>query len=357
MGKELHRCAKRCAMPGLPLPTRDLDKIRAVLGHIRFFLALPPKQVGKLFADTYNAWSNDNAPRLGAALAYYTVFSLAPLLVVVIAVAGLVFGPAAARGQVVWQIQDLIGRDGAEAVQTMLKAAWAPAQGLIATVLSLLALFLGASLVVMELRNSLNVVWHVPAQNSQAGFIASLIDLFRERLYAFSLVLGVGFLLLVSLVANAMLSALGRYFRGWLPTPEVVLQAANFVIWLVMTTFIFALIYKVLPDVKIAWSDVIVGAAMTSLLFTLGKLAIALYIGKSSLASAYGAAGSLVVLLAWVYYSAQVFFFGAEFTQVYADTFGSRFIARRRWQLKMLRRRAHANTPAGEGVLPQPHTT
>jgi membrane protein len=305
---------------------------------VRFFLALPPKQVAKLFEETYTAWSNDNAPRLGAALAYYTVFSLAPLLVVVIAVAGLAFGPAAAQGRIVWQIQDLIGQEGAEAVQTMLKAAWAPTQGLIAMALSLVALFLGASLVVTELRSSLNVVWHVAAENSNQGLMAGVVAMLRERIYAFSLVLGLGFLFLVSLLANAALAAAGSYFHNWLPTPEFVLQVANFVIWLMVTTFMFALIYKVVPDVKVAWSDVIVGAAMTSLLFTVGKLGIALYLGKSSLASAYGAAGSLVVLLAWVYYSAQVFFLGAAFTQVYANTFGSRFVARQRWQLRKFRR-------------------
>jgi membrane protein len=299
--------------------------------HVRFFFGLSPKQIGKLFEETYNEWSKDNAPRLGAALAYYTVFSLAPLLVVVIAVAGLAFGPAAARGQIVWQIEDLIGKQGAEVVQIMLQAAWSPSQGIVATVLSLLALVLGASLVVSELRGSLNVVWNVRTPPAR-GFIAEFVDLIRERLYAFFLVLGIGFLLLVSLVANAALAVLGKYFQSRLPTPEFVLQIANFVLWFGVTTFVFALIYKMVPDVEISWSDVVVGAAMTSLLFTLGKLVISLYLGKSSIASAYGAAGSLVVLLAWVYYSAQVFFLGAEFTQVYANKFGSRFVARRRWQ-------------------------
>jgi membrane protein len=332
----------------IPLPIHDLDAPRAVIRHVRFFLALPPAQLAKLFAQTYTDWSRDSAPRLGAALAYYTIFSLAPLLVVVIAVAGLAFGPAAARGHIVWQIQDLIGRQGAEAIQTMLQAAWRPAQGIVATILGLLALILGASVVVAELRSALNVVWHVPLQEEPQGLLAGVADLVRQRLYAFLLILGIGFLLLLSLVANAALAAIGKYFGSWLPTPEVVLQAVNFVVWLAVTTFIFALIYKVLPDVKIAWSDVVVGAFMTSLLFTAGKLLIALYLGKSSLGSAYGAAGSLVIVLAWVYYSAQVFFFGAEFTQVYANTFGSRFVARRRWRLKKERARA----TAGEAPAP-----
>ena len=320
-----------------PLPTHELDTFRAVLRHVRFFLALPPAQVGKLFAQTYADWSKDNAPRLGAALAYYTIFSLAPLLVVVLAIAGLALGPAAARGQLAWQIEEFIGKQGAETIQTMLQAAGEPAQGIMATVLGLISLVLGASLVVSELRSALNVVWHVADQEEPQGMLAGVVDLVRQRLHAFSMVLGLGLLLLVSVVANAALAAMGKYFQGWLPTPEIVLQLVNFVIWLAATTFVFALIYKVLPDVKIAWSDVVIGAAMTSLLFTAGKLLIALYLGKSSLASAYGAAGSVLVVLAWVYYSAQVFFFGAEFTQVYANTFGSRFVARRRWQLKKLR--------------------
>lgn len=324
-------------MPGPSFPIRDLDKLYAVVRHVRFFFGLSPKQLGKLFEETFNEWSNDNVPRLGAALAYYTVFSLAPLLVVVIAVAGLAFGQAAAMGQIVWQIEDLIGKQGAEVVQVMLQAAWSPAQGIVATVLSLIALVFGASLVVAELRSSLNIVWNVPAPQAAQGFLAGIVDLIRQRLYAFFLVLGIGFLLLVSLVANAALAAFGKYFQSRLPTPELVLQTANFVVWFAVTTFVFALLYKVVPDVEIAWSDVVIGAAMTSLLFTLGKLVIALYLGKSSLASAYGAAGSLVVLLAWVYYSAQVFFLGAEFTQVYANTFGSHFVARRRWQGKKAR--------------------
>jgi len=312
-------------VPGLWFTIRDLFE------HVRSFFALSPKQIGKLFEETFNEWQKDNVPRLGAALAYYTIFSLAPLLVVVIAIAGLAFGPAAARGEIVLQIEDLIGSKGAEAVQAMLQAAWSPAQGILASVLSLLALIIGASLVVSELRNSLNIVWNAPAPEAEQGFIAGLVDLVRQRLYAFFLVLGIGFLLLISLIANAALAAFGKYFQSWLPTPEFVLQIANFILWFAATTFVFALIYKIVPDVQIAWSDVVIGAAMTSLLFTLGKLFIALYLGKSSLASSYGAAGSLVVLLAWVYYSAQVFFLGAEFTQVYANTFGSRFVAGKKW--------------------------
>lgn len=314
-----------------PPPTANLDKPRSVLLHVRFFLGLPPKKIGELLKETYRQWYADNAPRLGAALAYYTVFSLAPLLVVVIAVAGLAFGPEAAKGQVLWQIDDMIGPGAAEVVQIMLRAAWSPGQGILATLMSFIVLIIGASLVVSELRSSLNIVWDVPESGTEQSVIADIIDFVQQRLYAFFLVLGIGFLLLVSLIANAMLAVLGKYFQTWLPTPEFVLQVLNFIVGSIVTAFVFGLIYKVVPDVSVAWSDVVIGAAMTSLLFTVGKLLIALYLGKSGLGSAYGAAGSLMVLLAWVYYSAQVFFLGAEFTQVYANTYGSRFVARRRY--------------------------
>src|SRR5262245_16536896 len=174
-------------MPEQSPTTNNLNGFHSILHHIRIFFTLPPRKIAKLFEQTYAEWNKDHAPRLGAALAYYTIFSLAPLLVVVIAVAGLAFGPAAARGQVVWQIQDLVGRQGAEAIQTMLEAAWAPANGIIATVISLFTLFLGASLVVSELRNSLNEIWNVPAQQGTEGVIAGIVELFRQRLYSFLL--------------------------------------------------------------------------------------------------------------------------------------------------------------------------
>lgn len=298
--------------------------------NVRLFCSLSLRDIRRLFEQTFAEWSRNNASRLGAALAYYTIFSLAPLLIVVIGVAGLVFGPAAARGQIVWQLEDLVGREASQAIQIMLKAAWAPAEGIAATLASLLTLFLGASLVVAELRSSLNAIWEVPAEQSAQGLIPGLLQMVKQRLFAFTLVLGIGFLLLVSLVANIVLAVIGKYFQALLPMPEYSLQILNFLAWFAATVSVFALIYKVLPDVKIAWGDVIVGAIITSLLFTAGKLLIALYLGKSSLASAYGAAGSLVLLLAWVYYSAQIFFFGAQFTKVYANTCGSHFQARRR---------------------------
>jgi membrane protein len=277
-----------------------------------------------LLAETFNEWSRDNAPRLGAALAYYSVFSLAPLLIVVIGVAGLVFGRQAAEGQIVWQIQDLVGREGAETIQRMVQSARAPAKGILATLAGLITLIFGASLVVSELRSSLNLIWKAPESQEDTGLIKGLVQIVRQRFFSFAMVLGIGFLLMISLVVNAVLAAVGQQFRYLLPLPEVTLQGISLAIWFIVTAFLFALIYKALPDVEIAWSDVAVGAVVTSALFTLGKLVIALYLGKSTVASAYGAAGSLVVVLVWIYYSAQIFFFGAEFTKVFAKTCGSR---------------------------------
>jgi membrane protein len=203
-----------------------------------------------------------------------------------------------------------------------------PGGGLTATIIGLITLFFGASLVVAELRNALNTLWGVAPPPGEQSLMSSIKSTLRERFFSFAMVLGVGFLLLVSLMVNAWLSAMTRYVQAALPLPPFVIQAANFVVGFLVTTVLFALIYKVLPDVQIAWSDVAIGAAVTSLLFTIGKTLIGLYLGASSIASTYGAAGSLVILLAWVYYSSQVFFLGAEFTQVYANKYGSRLVAR-----------------------------
>lgn len=284
-------------------------------GLIHSFRVLP--ELGSILSQTYTEWLDKKASRLGAALAYYTIFSLAPLLVVVIAVAGLVFGEAAVEGRVVAELSGLVGVQGGIAIQNMLKAAHAPAQGVAATIGSVIALILGASAVVSELRDALDTLWEIPVVPS-GGFWASILDVVKRRLFAFTLVMGIGFLLLISLIANAAVAALGKYFQSALPMPEHVLEGINFLVSFVVITFVFGLIYKILPDAGIAWSEVLVGAAMTSLLFSGGQLLISLYLGKSSLGSAYGAAGSLVVLLAWVYYSAQVFLFGAAFTRVYS---------------------------------------
>lgn len=273
----------------------------------------------KLFGDAFASWKNDYAPSMGAALAYYTVFSVAPLLLIVISVAGLVFGRDAARGEIFAQLAGLMGAQGAMAVQGMLEALNKPTEGIVATVVGVVLVLIGATTVFGELQDAMDRIWRAPARETSSG-IWSLV---RVRLLSFSMVMGIGFLLMVSLVASAALAAVGKWwsplFGGW----ATLAQAVNFVFSFAMVTVIFAMIYKLMPRVTVQWRDVWIGAGVTALLFTVGKHLIGLYIGKSSVASGYGAAGSLVVLLVWVYYSAQIFLLGAEFTWVYAHRFGS----------------------------------
>lgn len=271
-----------------------------------------------LLKESVSDWSRHNVPKLGAALAYYTVLSIAPLLVVVIAIVGLVFGQQAARGQIEQQIQNLVGTQGAEAIQTVIAHAYKPKSGIIATALGLITLFIGASGVLVELRDSLNRIWDTPPRPD-----TGLWDTIRDRFVSFGMLLAIGFLLLVSLLISAAISAAGTFLDGVLPIPPWVLHVANSVLSLVVFTAVFAMIYRFMPDVTIAWRDTFLGAAVTSVLFTIGKFLIGFYLGTASVASAYGAAGSLVIVLAWIYYSAQVFFFGAEFTHVYAVRRGS----------------------------------
>lgn len=301
-------------------PTPCSDSVR----HIRQFFSLHLKEIGAVLKETVSEWISDKAPRLGASLAFYTLLSLAPLVVVVVAVAAVFYGQKAAQGQLVWQIQDLVGPDGAKAIQGLIQGAYKPGAGIIATVLGILTLAFGASSVVVELRDALNTIWHIPVDSS-AGGLASISRLAKERAYSFALVLGVGFLLLVSLVLNAWIAALGGFFGSLLPARESLLHVGTFLLSFLVITFLFAAIYKVLPDIHLEWSDVAVGASVTAMLFTIGKHLIGLYLGKASFGSTYGAAGSLVLVLVWVYYSAQLFFLGAEFTKVYTRTFGSQF--------------------------------
>jgi membrane protein len=278
------------------------------------------EQIWGLIRKSVTAWLDDYAPSMGAALAYYTLFSLAPLLIIAIAVAGLVFGQDAARGEIVAQIQGLIGREGAIAVQGLLKSASAPAQDILATAVSIVTLVIGATTVFAELQSDLDRIWRVPAPARVNG-IWSFV---RSRLLSFGLVLGLGFLLLVSLVVSAAIAAFGKWSYGFFEGRAAYLHTLNFGISFAITTALFALIFKLMPRASIAWRDVWVGAGVTSLLFEIGKLLIGLYLGTTSVASGFGAAGSLVVLLLWVYFSAQVFLLGAEFTWVCAHEYGSK---------------------------------
>lgn len=266
------------------------------------------------------AWSDDYAPSMGAALSYYTLFSLAPLLIIVIALAGMVFGQEAAQGEIVAQLRGIMGGEGAAAVEGMLKAAREPAKSVVATLVGITFLLLGATAVFGELQSALDRIWRVPAPQQESG----ILHLVRTRLLSFGLVLGLGFLLVVSLVVSAVLAALGKWWGVWFQGWDVFLQILNFAVSLGVFTLLFAMIYKIMPRAMIPWRDVWTGAAVTALLFTIGKLLIGLYLGRSGLASGFGAAGSLVVLLAWVYYSAQIFLLGAEYTWVYANRHGSR---------------------------------
>jgi membrane protein len=262
-------------------------------------------------------WWNDNIPHLGAAISYYTVFALAPILVVAIAIAGFAFGAEAVRGEIVGQIEGLVGHGGAVAVQSMLEGASNHSSGIVATIVGLATLFLGATGLFLELQTALNAIWRVKPK-ADAGFR----DLVLQRVISFGLVIGVSFLLLVSLVVSAALAALDKYLGSRFPAYVVVGQALNVALSLAVVTLLFAMIYKTLPDVKLAWRDVWAGAVVTAGLFTIGKFVIGLYLGQSATSSTYGAAASVVVLLLWVNYSSQIVLLGAEFTKAWVEARG-----------------------------------
>jgi membrane protein len=264
----------------------------------------------------------DQAPTLGAALAFYTVFSLAPLLVITIAIAGLVLGQEAAQGQIFDQLRLLIGATSAEAVQDVVQNANAqPATGVLTTMIGFLALLFGASGVFGQLQTSLNAIWGVEPKPGRG-----LLGIVHDRILSFGFILVVGFLLLVSLLLTAAIAFSGEWLGGMFPAIEMIVQIANSILSLAVITLLFATIFKFMPDAKIAWRDVWIGAFITAALFTVGKLLLGLYLGKSGVGSSYGAAGSLILLLLWVYYSSQIVFFGAEFTRAYANRFGSRIV-------------------------------
>ena len=265
-------------------------------------------------------WVDDYAQSMGAALAFYTLFSIAPLLLIVISIAGLVFGDAAARGEIFGQLQEMMGAPGALAVQGLLESVRKPAESVTATLIGTGLLLIGATTVFGELQDALDRIWRAPERAPSSG----LWGLLRARLLSFGMILGIGFLLMVSLVSSAALSALRK---GWHPLSSdwtMIASAVELASSFMLVTIVFAMIYKIMPRVRIAWQDVWIGAAVTALLFTIGKFLIGLYIGRSGIASGFGAAASLIVVLVWVYYSAQVFLFGAEFTWAYSHKFGSR---------------------------------
>ncbi len=283
----------------------------------------------RLLKQTISEFGNDKAPRLGAALAYYTIFSLAPLLLIVIAISGLAFGHDAAQNKIFEQLKGALGPAAAASVQDMVRNAAKPRSGTVATIIGIVTLIFGASGVFGQLKDALNTIWDVEPKKS--GGIMTLV---KDRFLSFAMVLGVGFLLLVSLVIDTAITAIGTYAGSHLPGGEVLWHAAELAFSFCVITVLMAMIFRLLPDLKIEWRDVWLGAAITSLLFVLGKFALGIYFAKSAVGSSFGAAASLVIVLLWVYYSAQILLFGAEFTQVYARAHGSLKDAKQTAELK-----------------------
>jgi len=268
------------------------------------------KEVGTILHEAAKSWMADHAPRMAAALAFYTILSMAPLLVITTAIVGFVLGEEAAQGQIVAQLQGLIGSAGAEVIQTALNHANQPRAGMIASLLGIVTLLFGASGVFVELQDDLHVVW-----KATKGTGASWWETVKDRLLSFAMVLSVGFILLVSLILSALLAIIGAVIKDFMPGLGVLVQVVNVVISLGVTTTLFALIFRYVPEYRLPWRVVLAGAALTAAFFSLGKFLIGLYVGQAGIATPFGAAGSVVVLVVWVYYSALIFFFGAEVTQ------------------------------------------
>ena len=279
---------------------------------------MTPTTAWSLARETLKSWSDDYASSMGAALAYYTMFSIAPLLLIVISVAGLFFGEQAARGEILDQLEGLMGADGAHAVQSLLTSVNQPKAGILATLFGLGALVVGATTVIGELQNSLDRIWRAPRREEHTG----IFKWFRTRLVSLGMIMGIGFLLMVSLVASALLATVQRWFGRYVDLGAAA-SLFDFALSFCFITVAFAMIYKLMPRVRVEWRDVGIGSVVTSLLFTVGKMAIGVYIGRSAVASTFGAAASLVAMVVWVYWSAQIFLLGAEFTWVYARRCGS----------------------------------
>ncbi len=271
------------------------------------------KEIKSLLIRSFNDWNKHDAQRMGAALAFYTIGSISPLVILVLAITSLVFNKNAAEAHLLDEVQSLVGAQGRQTVQTILAYGHKSFSGVISTVIGVIVLFVGASSVFQELRQGLNTIWE-----SDAKVASGIWGMLREKVLSFGMVLSVGFILLVSLVVSACLAAVSKYFSALLPVPPMLLEAANFVVSFIGIALLFAAILKYVPAARVDWRDVRVGATATALLFMLGKWALGFYLGKASPGSGYGAAGSLVVLVLWVYYSAQIFYFGAEFTHAHS---------------------------------------
>ncbi|MGD1096298.1 MAG: YihY/virulence factor BrkB family protein [Bryobacteraceae bacterium] len=283
---------------------------------------IPFKELASLSKAAFQNWQSDKAPRMGAALAYYIALSLAPTVLILLAIADFAFGAQAAEGRLVSQIQGLVGFEGAKAIQTMIEGAHRSSRSVAATGLGLCTMFFAASAVVSELRDAMNTIWRVP-EDTTSGAVRSIFNLVKDRLVSFALVLACGFFLVVSLIVNSWTFAAGKYLNSGTAPPQALVQTTDWLVSFVVVTGLFAFIFRGLPHVPLHWGDVTLGAVVTSLLFAAGKLLLGVYLGKAGFSDTYGAAGSLVIILVWVYYSAQVLFLGAEFTRAYTYRFGS----------------------------------
>jgi membrane protein len=271
-----------------------------------------------LAVEAVKQWNADGATSRGASVAYYTMFSVAPLLLLVIALAGLFFGREAAQGAIIDEFKNLMGADAADALQHVVSATSSSGKGIIATAISIVLLLVGATSVLAELQSALNQIWKAPPLKASGVW-----SWLRSRLLSLSLIGAAGFLFSVSLIMSAALTAVERWVSGGLPEIAILVEAVNLVLGFVLTALFFAAIYKILPDVPLKWTDVLVGSLVTAALFNIGKYAIALYVSTSHVASAYGAAGALIIVFVWVFYSTQIFLLGAEFTKVYSARNGS----------------------------------
>jgi membrane protein len=323
--------------------TSDAAAVKAqrrfsVWRQLRAVCTMDPRRLGAVLMQAYVDWSSDGATRLGAALAYYTLFSIAPVLIVITGVAGFFLGQAAAQDEVSPWLRRVLSAEGARAAELMLQQRVTPTGGIVTTVIGFVTLFLATSAFVNELRQSMNLVWRVQAPPSERKGVLNVVrTLVTDRLYSFVIAVGAGILVVLSLLVNTAIAIAGSYFEGTLPLPAPVLHSINFLVSFVVLAAVFTLIYKTLPDAHVAWGDAWIGALVTALLFDIGSLLLSTFVGQAG-GSPYGPAASILALLVWVYYSAQVFFFGAELTRIFATTHGGgivpvhRSLGRRLWQ-------------------------
>ena len=333
------------------LTSSDTPEVRGqrrfgVSRQLRALWHLRPRQIVQVLSRAYADWSADGAARLGAALAYFTLFSIAPVLIVITGIVGLFIGRAAAQGQIAPWLDRFLSPEGARAAELMLKQAATPTGGIVTTIIGLVTLFIGTSALVTELRRSMNIVWRVEVPASEeAGLFGSIRSLLSDRLYAFLIVVGAGLLVLTSVLVNTAITVVAAYFESWLPVPAALLRTISILVSFGVMTAAFTLVYKLVPDAHVSWGDASIGALITALLFVTGTVVISIFVGTAGGSSLYGTAASVLALLGWVYYSAQVFFYGAEITRIFATDYGAGIVPHRR-SVGTLWRRAGRRTPA-----------